>query len=205
MPSPSTIRRWLIALPAVAIAVVGCSRQSPQPTDQPVAARPVAAGHPVTIRTPSGPPSVATGAVDDKGRPVTIACATCHSTKPVNAEAKIGTPLRAFHQTVAGSHGSLSCTSCHNPADGYATLRLADGKAVPYTEVMTLCAQCHGPQYRDYQHGAHGGMTGHWDLTRGGRQRNTCTDCHHPHAPKYPTVSPAAGPNDRFLTGGGHE
>jgi hypothetical protein len=70
---------------------------------------------------------------------------------------------------------------------------------------MTLCAQCHGPQFRDYQHGAHGGMSGFWDLSKGGRTRNNCIDCHDPHAPKYPTVTPARGPNDRFQTGGGHE
>ena len=95
--------------------------------------------------------------------------------------------------------------SCHNAAEGYGSLRLADGKSLPYSEVMTLCAQCHGPQYRDYLHGAHGGMTGHWDLTKGGRYRNNCIDCHDSHAPKYPTVMPAAGPNDRFLKGHGHE
>ena len=77
------------------------------------------------------------------------------------------------------------------------TLRLADGAALPYTEVMQLCAQCHGPQHRDYQHGAHGGMAGYWDLSKGGRTRANCIDCHVPHAPKYQPVQPARGPNDR--------
>jgi hypothetical protein len=149
---------------------------------------------------------VPTGTFDEKGRPVTVACATCHATRPANAEAKLGTPLAQFHQGLVGKHGSLSCTSCHNPTNGYASLRLADGKSVPHSDVMTLCAQCHGPQFRDYQHGAHGGMSGYWDLAKGGRVRNNCVDCHDPHAPKYPTVSPARGPNDRFQTGGGgHE
>lgn len=142
---------------------------------------------------------------DEKGQPITIACAICHATKPTSPGAKLGTSLKLFHQDLHGSHGNLSCVSCHNPADGYASLRLADGKNVPFTEVMTLCAQCHGPQFRDYQHGAHGGMTGHWDLTKGSRSRNNCVVCHEAHAPKYPTVSPARRPNDRFLTGGGHE
>jgi hypothetical protein len=149
---------------------------------------------------------VPTGTFDEKGRPVTVACAICHATRPANTEAKLGTPLTQFHQGLVGRHGSLSCNACHNPADGYASLRLADGKSVPHSDVMTLCAQCHGPQFRDYQHGAHGGMSGHWDLTKGGRVRNNCVDCHDPHAPRYPTVSPARGPNDRFQTGGdGHE
>ena len=183
---------------------VGCGRPTGPPPGVAASAEPTAR-HPVVVRTPHGPPTVPTGTVDEKGRPVSLACATCHTTKPVNADAKLGTPLAYFHQKLVGKHGNLSCTSCHNPADGYASLRLADGKSVPYTAVMTLCAQCHGPQFRDYQHGAHGGMTGHWDLSKGGRTRNNCVDCHDAHAPKYPTVSPAPGPNDRFLPGGGHE
>ena len=62
-----------------------------------------------------------------------------------------------------------SCLSCHNPKN-YDTLALANGEAVPYRRTMNLCAQCHGPQYRDYNHGSHGGMTGYWDRTRGERR-----------------------------------
>jgi formate-dependent nitrite reductase cytochrome c552 subunit len=160
---------------------------------------------PVTIRKPAGPPTIKTGAFDDKGNPITIACATCHTTKPANTDAKLGTALTLFHQGLVGKHANLSCVSCHNAADGYGTLRLADGKSLPYSEVMTLCAQCHGPQFRDYQHGAHGGMNGHWDLSKGPRVRNNCIDCHDPHAPKYPTVAPALGPHDRFLNKDGHD
>jgi hypothetical protein len=159
----------------------------------------------VAIRKPAAAPSILTGTLDEKGQPVSIACATCHSTKPPNPGATLGTPLVAFHQSLIGKHGNLACSSCHNPADGYSTLRLADGRSLPFTEVMTLCAQCHGPQFRDYQYGAHGGMTGYWDLSKGARTRNNCIDCHDPHAPKYPTVTPARGPNDRFQSGDGHE
>lgn len=157
------------------------------------------------IIQPGKEPYLATGQVDEKGNPVRIACATCHTTKPANSAAKLGTPLVNFHQDLAGQHGQLSCTSCHNASDGYASLRLADGRTVPYVESMNLCAQCHGTQYRDYQHGAHGGMTGFWDLTKGGRTRNTCTTCHNPHSPKYPTVIPAPRPHDRFSPRGKHD
>jgi hypothetical protein len=160
--------------------------------------------HDITI-LPGKDPFLATGQVDDKGNPIRIACATCHTTKPANVTARLGTPLTQFHQEVLGPHGQLSCVSCHNTSDGYASLRLADGRTVPYAESMTLCAQCHGTQYRDYQHGAHGGMTGYWDLTKGGRTRNTCTTCHNPHAPKYPVVIPAPRPHDRFSPRGPHE
>lgn len=195
--------RWTQLCALTAGLLAGCA---PPPSPVPDPAPPATERHPVAIRTPVGRPAVPLGVSDEQGHPLAVGCATCHATKPSNAEAKLDTPLKQFHQGLVGKHGNLSCTSCHNPADGYASLRLADGKSVPYSQVMTLCGQCHGPQARDYQHGAHGGMTGHWDLTRGGRVRNNCIECHDPHAPKYPTVQPARGPNDRFQTGGGgHE
>jgi hypothetical protein len=188
--------------------LVGCAPEPHTPGAPPEAGdsgSSTAARFPVAIREPAGSPSIKTGTFDEKGNAVSIACATCHTTKPSNPNAKLGVPLTAFHQGLKGQHGHLSCVSCHNPVEGYDSLRLADGKRVPYTGVMTLCSQCHGPQFRDYQHGAHGGMTGSWDLTKGGRVRNNCVDCHDPHSPKYPTVTPARGPNDRFQTGAEHE
>ncbi|HUR53142.1 MAG TPA: hypothetical protein VMZ71_03355 [Gemmataceae bacterium] len=191
---------------ALAHVLAGCAPQphTPPPQDSPTAGATTQLC-PVIVRKPAGPPAIRTGTFDEKGNPVSVACATCHTNRPANPDAKLGKPLVMFHQGLVGAHGNLACASCHNPADGFASLRLADGKSVPYAEVMTLCAQCHGPQFRDYQHGAHGGMTGFWDLTKGGRARNNCVDCHDSHAPKYPTVTPARGPNDRFQTKGGHD
>ncbi len=204
---PRSPLRLLVPVCAIlAHLVTGCA---PKPHTPPSASEPTEPGsahyHPVSIRKPAGAPTILTGTLDEKGNPASVACATCHTTKPANAAAQLGTPLALFHQNLIGKHGNLACASCHNPADGYASLRLADGRSLPHSEVMTLCAQCHGPQFRDYQHGAHGGMTGYWDLSKGGRTRNSCIDCHDPHAPKYPTVTPARGPNDRFQTGDGHE
>jgi hypothetical protein len=201
---------FLFAITCAALVhfLTGCApkpHMSVPGPDTLAAEEPAAERFPVTIRKPAGPPAIKSGSVDDMGNPITIGCTTCHTTKPANAEAKLGTPLTLFHQGLVGKHANLSCVSCHNAADGYGTLRLADGKSLPYSEVMTLCAQCHGPQYRDYQHGAHGGMTGHWDLSKGPRIRNNCIDCHDPHAPKYPTVAPALGPHDRFLNKDGHD
>ena len=203
----SLVVRAFLAIGCAGLAqvLVGCGSKPHTPESDAAGTNGEVHHFPIAIHQPAGSPRIPTGTFDEKGQPVTIACATCHATKPVNAESKLGTPLHMFHQGLTGNHGNLSCTSCHNPADGFASLRLADGKSVPYTQVMTLCAQCHGPQYRDYQHGSHGGMTGYWDTTKGGRVRNNCVDCHDPHAPKYPTVTPALGPNDRFLTGGSRE
>lgn len=163
------------------------------------------------IRQPAGPPTVKTDLLDHHGAPISVACNTCHTTRPANHELKIGTELLQFHQGIKGTHGNLNCVACHHPDEGYQTLRLANGKALPYTDVMQLCAQCHGPQYRDYQHGAHGGMNGYWDLSRGNRYRNNCIDCHNPHAPRFPTLQPAPGPINPHASqtsgkqGAGHE
>jgi len=150
------------------------------------------------IRRPAGPPRVNLGITDLRGRPVTASCATCHATRAPDETNRIATDLIDFHQGLVVQHGTLSCLSCHNRAD-YASLRLADGTAVPYRDVMTLCALCHGPEYRDYQHGAHGGMSGYWDRTRAPRTRNNCVDCHDPHAPLFPRMQPTFKPRDRFL------
>ena len=153
--------------------------------------------HAVTVKKPLGTPRALTGQVDHHGNPVTVACSTCHATRPPNQANAATTDLDLMHQGLQFKHGANTCLSCHDPGD-YDRLRLANGNPVPCTDVMQLCAQCHGPQYRDWQHGAHGGMNGFWDLTRGGRTRNNCVDCHDPHAPKYVGAIPMPPPNDRF-------
>ena len=158
---------------------------------------------PVTIRKPAGPPRVLTGMTDAHGQPVTVACSTCHSIREPNFENKSVGDLNEFHGSMAFAHGSISCLSCHNSTD-YDALKLADGTRVEFSDVMTLCAQCHGPQMRDYEHGTHGGMTGHWDLTRGPREKNNCVDCHAAHNPKFPKMQPTFKPRDRFLEKDNH-
>lgn len=149
------------------------------------------------VRVRPGPetPKVLSDALNHGGAPVPVACSTCHTTRTPNLARRAGEELKEFHQGLAYVHGGQSCLSCHNAAN-YDTLRRADGTAVEYPRTIELCAQCHGPQYRDFKAGAHGGMTGHWDLARGPRERNTCTDCHDPHAPAYPKLRPVFAPVD---------
>ncbi len=132
------------------------------------------------------------------GDAVTAACSTCHATREPDRSNRRADDLQTFHQGLVLAHGHVSCLSCHNAAN-YDSLMLADGTPVAFTDVMQLCGQCHGPQTRDYHHGAHGGMTGYWDLSRGPRQRNNCVDCHDPHAPAFPKMIPTFKPRDRFL------
>ncbi len=158
----------------------------------------------VAINIPDGPLMLATGKKDSFGNPIKVRCETCHALRKPNLEIASGKDLKKFHQGQTFNHGDLSCLTCHNP-DDYDTLRLADGKALTYRNVMKLCGQCHGPQARDYAHGAHGGMTGYWDLSKGPRKRNNCIDCHDPHSPAYPKVWPVFPPRDRVPpTSGNH-
>lgn len=152
----------------------------------------------VTIRPAPRPRRVATGERDHYGQPVTLECRACHQIRSANRETRTAGALDEFHQGLSFVHGSLACVACHDERDGYTSLHLADGAAIPFVDSIRLCAQCHGSQFRDFQHGSHGGMTGYWDLSRGGRSRNHCQHCHDPHAPAYPVVYPVAGPRDRF-------
>ncbi len=149
--------------------------------------------HPVVIRMPDGKPWVDSGKLDANGRPVMVSCATCHDTRDPGLATNDAAMLDEFHQGMKYAHGTQTCMSCHH-ADDYNSLRAADGRKLDFSQSMQLCAQCHGPQYRDYQNGSHGGMTGHWDLKKGPRARNHCTDCHDPHHPAYPQVMPVFPP-----------
>lgn len=157
----------------------------------------------VRINRPSGPPQVATGQTNFHGQPVMASCSSCHTTTKPNVETRRSEDLDQFHQGLKYVHGDLTCLSCHNSQD-YETLRLADGRQLDFSDSMSLCSQCHGPQRRDYDMGLHGGMNGHWDLTRGGRTRNTCINCHDPHSPAFPTVTPVLAPRDRISVQGKH-
>lgn len=163
---------------------------------------------PVKINPPRQLAEIQTDLKDASGNPVLVSCKSCHGVRNPNPKNGSTGPLVSFHQDLNFVHGKLVCISCHNPEGSYSDFRLASGESVKPENVMNLCAQCHGPQFRDYQHGSHGGMTGYWDLKKGIRQRNHCVNCHDPHKPAFPLFRPAAGPNDRFPphhTKGTHE
>ena len=155
--------------------------------------------HPTVIHQPSAVGILDTPIVADNGRdiPAGTACETCHGPVPdpeLFAPSPAGEP---YHTKIELEHGPLSCDHCHD--QDRTQLHLADGEQLPFSQVMRLCAQCHGPMYRDYEHGAHGGMNGYWDTRQGGRVRNNCVDCHASHGPAYPVVSPVFPPRDRFF------
>jgi hypothetical protein len=153
--------------------------------------------YPVIIRKPSGPPRVQLAGADPLGRSAIVACSTCHAGRKPNLKNVSASTLDEFHQGMTFHHGNIACYACHNPEDAD-SLRLADGTRIEYETVMTLCSQCHGPQATAMEHGAHGGMNGHWDLTRGPQIKNNCIDCHDPHQPNYPKMVVGFKPKDRF-------
>ena len=138
-----------------------------------------------------------------------VACASCHTIKPVKALPTSAADLKDFHQGLAFRHGELACAHCHvEGARSHDTLHLANGETLPMTDAIRLCAQCHGPQFRDYSHGSHGGMQGAWSAALGPRTRNHCVDCHDPHAPQFQGGLPVLPPRDRGTLkslGGSHE
>jgi hypothetical protein len=130
----------------------------------------------------------------------TLVCSSCHASREAMSARPHIEDVKEVHVGMQFTHGDLSCTACHDPANAYDTFRLADGRSVEYQDVMDLCSQCHGPQRTAYDHGAHGGMTGYWDLSRGPRDKNACPVCHDPHAPAFPKMRPTFKPRDRFLS-----
>ena len=175
----------------VAFVVLGCQRDRREPVRPPPGA-PIGI---VEIHQPERLTSIATTEVDALGRPIRVACVTCHSLRKPTRLPSSTAELDEFHQGLKFAHGTMSCGSCHVIGD-QRSLRQADGSLVDMRDAIVLCRQCHGPQARDYDHGAHGGMAGHWDLSVGGRTRNHCVDCHDPHVPAFQPSLPVLPPRD---------
>jgi hypothetical protein len=155
-------------------------------------------GPAVAQAVPSAVPRVATDKTDSLGKPITISCASCHANFQPNAAIRSGEQLVEFHQGLIFSHGKLTCLSCHH-SKNYNLLRLANEEPLEYSQTQVLCSQCHSKQNTDYEHGAHGGMNGHWNIERGTRVRKRCIDCHDPHSPSFPAMVPTFRSHDRFL------
>lgn len=141
--------------------------------------------------------------VDNLGRPITVACANCHSLRKSDVLPASTADLDEFHRGLTFAHGSLRCASCHVPGR-VDVVHLADGPEVPIDDAIQLCGQCHGPQLSSYTQGAHGGMNGHWDTSRGDRVKNHCVDCHDPHQPAFQPTVPVLPPKDRLAQGAVH-
>jgi len=121
----------------------------------------------------------------------TYACSDCHR---VIAAVAQGSRMPMQHKEIELKHGiNTRCLNCHHPTNR--DVFVDDfGNAIPWDQPQLLCAKCHGPVYRDWQHGAHGRLNGYWDKNRGPQTRRRCVECHDPHAPPFPSLKPAPGP-----------
>ena len=131
------------------------------------------------------PPIVNLGTYDQR-------CNDCHSIFENTREK--GRQL-SQHTNIVLAHGSNDlCLNCHDK-DNREKLTLRGGESVGYDHVEQLCAQCHGPIYRDWEKGTHGKTIGYWNTDMGEAVKLTCTECHDPHSPSYAPMPPLPGPN----------
>jgi len=98
------------------------------------------------------------------------------------------------HSDIVMKHGSHNrnnlCFNCHDETN-LEVLQTRDGRQLKFSESTQLCGSCHGPNYRDWEAGAHGRTSGFWNRSMGPITRKDCVSCHNPHAPKFPGRKPA--------------
>lgn len=169
------VAAWILAL-------------NPVPYESPVvAAVPVASW--VTNTSPVRHPSL-TPQYQAAG--YTYRCSDCHRIIPSPAETY---RKLVQHTEITLRHGiNTRCFNCHHRTQRDAFVD-DDGGMIAWDQPQRLCARCHGPVYRDWQAGSHGRSNGYWDTTRGEQTRRKCIECHDPHAPPFPPLHPAPGPN----------
>lgn len=186
-------------------SLLGCNSDFTDPTREFAEPRSLKlTAYPTTIHQSPGLGFIQSGKYNEQGEPISVPCSTCHNPGHGDPWVKRRDAPEKFHSDIELNHANLSCNACHLSTNG-SKLHLADGHILELRETMTLCAQCHGVQFRDYKHGSHGGMTGYWDRRRGPRSRNHCVDCHAPHDPAYKSVSPVHPPKDRHLDQTSHQ
>lgn len=110
------------------------------------------------------------------------------------------------HEEIALEHGNNRyCLNCHHPTNRNAFVDY-DGVEIAEEDVVSLCAKCHGPIFRDWKAGVHGRRNGYWDTKRGLRTQLKCVQCHDPHRPKFKSMKPLTPPNyPPRAAGGKHE
>lgn len=116
-------------------------------------------------------------------------CARCHEREGVRELM----PSRTAHPSVSLSHPSgeyRNCLTCHAP-ENPGTLVIRDGSRASLDEAYRLCRGCHFMQGEDWANGAHGKRLAGW---AGERTILSCTGCHDPHDPRFPTRRPVTFP-----------
>jgi hypothetical protein len=120
-------------------------------------------------------------------------CSSCHEgTDPLQGDPK---EKGVFHEAIEIKHGrNQHCFNCHHrkqPAD----FSDFDGSPIKLAKVEMLCAKCHGTHFRDWNNGAHGRRSGHWDVSKGVPKQTVCIACHNPHWPVFKPMKAAPAPH----------
>lgn len=119
----------------------------------------------------------------------TYDCMECHTLLP--AKWRYDGPVNE-HRDIQLEHGNNRyCLNCHHARNRNAFSDY-DGSEIPQSDVVQLCAKCHGPTYRDWQAGVHGRQNGFWKADAGPKTKLLCIQCHDPHRPKRPDMKPLA-------------
>ena len=128
-------------------------------------------------------------------------CYACHDKKKppqLRFDAKNILIVPEEHKDIVMGHGSHNrnnlCFNCHNESN-LETFQVRDGRELKFADSTQLCGSCHGPNYRDWEAGAHGRINGYWNTALGEARKLDCANCHNPHAPRIPTRQPAPGPH----------
>ena len=103
----------------------------------------------------------------------TYRCSDCHNLIPSPPETH---RTLTQHTEIVLEHGiNTRCFNCHHRTNRDAFVDDAGGE-IPWDQPPLLCGKCHGPVYRDWQHGSHGRTNGYWDKTRGPQERRKCIE-----------------------------
>ncbi len=183
----TTEAAWLMG-PAFLLVAIGFVVFGSTP-DLPVASTPDFSPTLLTMTTRSAiikdPPMTHIGAF-------TYSCNDCH--RIIDAGEERGDD-KVQHLDITLNHGiNNHCYNCHDKEDRD---KLSDrnGNHISYTDVPMLCAQCHGPTYRDWERGMHGKTLGSWQTDSHDQERLSCSQCHDPHSPAFHDFQPLPGPN----------
>ena len=186
LESAATNRRafWV---PAVLFAFGVILALDPLPFTNPAPATPptpVWATDTTPVRTPKRRPQYEVAVYEYR-------CSDCHQIIPSPAETDRSLTQ---HREIELEHGlNTRCFNCHHPTNRDAFVD-DFGNEIPWDQPQLVCAKCHGPVYRDWQHGSHGRTNGYWDVSKGRQTRRMCIECHDPHRPPFPSMRPAPGP-----------
>ena len=119
----------------------------------------------------------------------TYNCMECH--KVLTARWHYDQPPNE-HKTIRLEHGNNRfCLNCHHPTNRNAFVDY-DGSEIAETDVVQLCAKCHGTIYRDWNVGVHGRENGFWKASLGTKTKLRCIQCHDPHSPTFKPLAPLA-------------